>query len=126
MNRKQRRRQEKARRKTGGPRPETIPILDQAYAHQRAGRLAEAVAHYERALVVDPGYGPALNNLGVALKLVVRDGLHLHRRTSVRPIVAVPFFQGPAQHPLSQERSHELGCARAVLHLLFGHNQAEA
>jgi tetratricopeptide (TPR) repeat protein len=38
-----------------------------ATALQEAGRVDEAVAHYERALRIQPEYAPALNNLGTAL-----------------------------------------------------------
>ncbi len=41
--------------------------LDLAFAHHRAGRLAEAVAHYRRVLEVDPANRRALRPLGDAL-----------------------------------------------------------
>jgi len=42
--------------------------FEQALAHQRAGRHAEAIALYTRLLAVTPGYAPAWNNLGSALR----------------------------------------------------------
>ncbi len=68
MNRKERRRQEKLRRKTGGPKLEAVPLLKLANQHHRAGRLNDAVVHYLSALDMDPDYAEAHYNLGIALK----------------------------------------------------------
>ncbi len=35
---------------------------------QAEGRVDEAVAHYEKAIAIDPAYAPAYNNMGTALK----------------------------------------------------------
>jgi tetratricopeptide (TPR) repeat protein len=37
-------------------------------ALQQAGRVEEAIVHYQRALALDPNYSAALNNLGTALR----------------------------------------------------------
>jgi Flp pilus assembly protein TadD len=42
--------------------------FEHALAHQRAGRHAEAIAFYTRLLAVTPGFAPAWNNLGSALR----------------------------------------------------------
>lgn len=47
---------------------EFYTTFEQALAHQRAGRHAEAIALYTRLLAVPPGYAPAWNNLGSALR----------------------------------------------------------
>ena len=38
------------------------------------GAVADAVEHYEYALLIDPDYGPAYHNLGVALHRQGRKG----------------------------------------------------
>lgn len=68
MNRKERRRREKIRRKTGGPKPETLPYLEQANTYLQSGRLEEAAAQYSRVLELDPEYAPAHNDLAIVLK----------------------------------------------------------
>ena len=42
--------------------------FESALAHQRAGRHAEAIALYSNLLAAAPGYAPAWNNLGSALR----------------------------------------------------------
>ncbi len=39
-----------------------------AAALQAEGRVDEAIAHYKRAIDIEPGYAPAYNNMGTALK----------------------------------------------------------
>ncbi len=68
MNRKERRRQRKVKGKSGGPPPEAVTLLDRAFAHQQAGQLEEAAAHYRQALAIDPSCAQGHNNLGVVLK----------------------------------------------------------
>jgi len=110
MNRKERRRQEKERKKTGGPLPAIIPLLDAAYAHQQAGRFTEAAAGYEEALRFDPNYAPAHDNLGVVLAALGRteDAADHHRQATVL-------------QPASADAHYNLGTA-----LLAGGHHADA
>jgi len=67
MNRRERRRLEKMRRKAGGHSPETAALLDQAGRHRQAGRLGEAAAAYEQALAAKPDDAEVLSALGAVL-----------------------------------------------------------
>ena len=42
-----------------------IALVQQAMLHQQAGRLADAEAHYHRALAIDPNQFEALHFLGL-------------------------------------------------------------
>jgi tetratricopeptide (TPR) repeat protein len=59
-----------------------------AVRHHQAGRIDEAVAHYERALALKPDHAEAHNNLGVALAALGRmDGAvaHYERALVLKP-----------------------------------------
>ena len=43
----------------GAPAPSVQSLLDEALVHHHAGRLAEAAARYERALVLEPAHAEA-------------------------------------------------------------------
>ena len=49
---------------------------------QASGRLADAVAHYQQAVALEPTYAPAYNNLGVALRAQGRltEAIDTYRR----------------------------------------------
>lgn len=62
--------------------------FNEALRHHRAGRIADAVAHYERVLALQPDYVDAHNNLGAALAAQGRidEALkHYERAIAVKP-----------------------------------------
>jgi tetratricopeptide (TPR) repeat protein len=46
--------------------PQAVRELDKGIARQKKGDLEGAIAHYEKAVDIDPHFYPALNNLGAA------------------------------------------------------------
>ncbi|PWU09681.1 MAG: hypothetical protein C5B51_05800 [Terriglobia bacterium] len=56
-----------------GTRPRAA-IFAEAVQHHRAGRLVQAMEHYQRLLVFEPDHAQAHNNLGVALTSLGRIG----------------------------------------------------
>ena len=67
MNREERRRQEKSRRKAGGSKLESNSAFTRALEHHQAGRLEEAAGQYRNTLNADPENVIAYSNLGAAL-----------------------------------------------------------
>ncbi len=69
-------------------KPRGRAVFDEAARHHRAGRLADAVTFYERALVARPNHPEAHNNLGAALEDLGRidEGLaHYERALVLKP-----------------------------------------
>ena len=52
---------------SGGTLPDAAAAFHRGYALSRDGRYAEAVAHYERSLALEPSSWTAEENLGIAL-----------------------------------------------------------
>ncbi len=67
MNRKERRRHEKLRRKTGAAKANAMPVFEQAQRHQQSGQLDAAIAGYKQALALDPNHSTGHCNLGSVL-----------------------------------------------------------
>lgn len=67
MNRKERRRHEKSRRKTGAAKANAMPVFEQAYQHQQSGRFDAAIAGYQQVLAIDPNHAASHCNLGSIL-----------------------------------------------------------
>jgi Tfp pilus assembly protein PilF len=64
-----------ARNPTPAFAPQAVRELDKCMARQKKGDLKGAIAHYEKAVDIDPHFYPALNNLGA-----VYERLGDHRR----------------------------------------------
>jgi tetratricopeptide (TPR) repeat protein len=112
-------------------------IFDEALRHHRAGRIADAVAGYKRALALEPDYADAHNNLGIALAAQGRmdDAVaHFKRAIALKPDYAdahqnlglalaaqgrvddavVHFERAVALKPDYADAHHNLGIARAA------------
>jgi len=98
--------------------------MEQALELHRAGRLDDAVEHYQKALAVDPNYVQALSNLGVALKVLGR--LHEAIASYQKAIAIKPdLAEAHANLGLAQEglgRMHEaVSCYRKAISLKPGY-----
>jgi type IV pilus assembly protein PilF len=66
--------------------PQAVRELDKGIARQKKGDLEGAIAHYEKAIGIDPHFYPALNNLGAAYE---RQGDHHHAEEVLVKAIAI-------------------------------------
>ena len=102
-----------ARNPTPSFAPQAVRELDKGIARQKKGDLQGAIAHYEKAIDIDPHFYPAFNNLGAAYE---RQGDHRRAEEVLLKALAINPEDGQSHinlgHVFYEEGRYPEACAQ--------------